>query len=481
MEAERAWTVGDFRGAAYAFDAAQCEVATRTRPWHRALILERAARFQLAHGMVAAGTMLLAAARRQYLDWGAAAKVSQLDWANPALRLESAGPQPVLPPAVEFAAHRSAFTTGTIDLLSVFAASQALSSETSIECLRSRVVGILSAMTGATDVHLLLRGDRPHDWLVSSDDEDSVSLEEASKRGILPSSVIWYAERTRTPVMVADATHDDRFNRDPYFTDVNRCSLLAIPIINRNELQAMLLLENRMMRDAFTADRLEGIMLIAGQLAVSLDNARVYGSLERRVAERTEELAIANRRLEQLSVTDPLTGLANRRHLGEILDLEWHRAQRQTTPLALAMIDIDHFKSYNDHFGHAAGDQCLQRVAACLAASTRDTDLTARYGGEEFAVVMPGADTGVASRIAHRLRSAVAELTEPHPLTTKRIVTVSIGVVSIVPTSTEETEALVELADSALYRAKSGGRNQVEVTHPPLTPRHTDASPRSGE
>ncbi|EFC79751.1 diguanylate cyclase [Parafrankia sp. EUN1f] len=430
--------------------------------------------------MVAAGSTLLAAARRQYLDWGAAAKVSQLDWANPALSLESAGPQPVLPPATELAARRSAFTTGTIDLLSVFAASQALSSETSIEGLRSRVVGILSAMTGATDVHLLLRGEKPHDWLVSTDDGDSVSLEEASARRILPPSVIWYAERTRTPVIVADATHDDRFNRDPYFADVNRCSLLAIPIMNRNEIRAMLLLENRMIREAFTADRLEGIILIAGQLAVSLDNARVYGSLERKVAERTEELAAANRRLEQLSVTDPLTGLANRRHLDEVLDIEWHRAQRHTTPLALAMIDIDRFKSYNDHFGHAAGDRCLQRVAACLAAGTRDTDLTARYGGEEFAVVMPGADTGDASRIAHRLRSAVAELTEPHPVTTNQVVTVSIGVASIAPTPTEEAKALVELADSALYRAKSGGRNQVEVAHPTLAPRHTDASPWSG-
>ncbi|MCK9903579.1 diguanylate cyclase [Frankia sp. Cpl3] len=471
VEAEQAWTVGDFRGAAYAFDAAQCEVATRTRPWHRALILERAARFQLAHGMVAAGNPLLAAARRQYLDWGAAAKVSQLDWANPALRLEPAGPQPVLSPAVELAARRSAFTTGTTDLHSVVAASQALSSDTSIEGLRSRVVGILSAMTGATDVHLLLRGENPQDWLMSAADGDSVSLEEASRRRILPPSIIWYAERTRGPVIVADATHDDRFNRDPYFTDVNRCSLLAIPIMNRNELRAMLLLENRMVRGAFTTDRLEGIMLIAGQLAVSLDNARVYGSLEHKVAERTEELAAANRRLEQLSITDPLTGLANRRHLDEILDIEWHRAQRQTTPIALAMIDIDHFKSYNDHFGHAAGDRCLQRVAACLAASTRDTDLTARYGGEEFAAVMPGADTGAASRIAHRLRSAVAELTESHPLTTNQIVTVSIGIVSIVPTPKEEVKALVELADSALYRAKSGGRNRVEVTHPPPTPR----------
>ncbi|MCK9904991.1 diguanylate cyclase [Frankia sp. Cpl3] len=472
VEAEQAWAAGDFRGAAYAFDAAQIEVASRTRPWHRALILERAARFHLAHGMAAAGSVLLTAARRQYLDWGAAAKVSQLDWANPALRPESAVPQPVAPPTAELAARRSVVTTGSIDLLGVVAASQALSSDTSVGGLRNRVVGILSAMTGATDVHLLLRGAKgPRDWLVPAGDGDSVSLEEAGRRRLLPLSVIWYAERVEGPVIVTDPTRDDRFTRDPYFTDVDRCSLLAIPIMIRNELRAMLLLENRVIRGAFTADRLEGILLIAGQLAVSLDNACVYGSLERKVAERTEELAAANRRLEQLSVTDPLTGLANRRHLDEILDIEWHRAQRKTAPVALAMIDIDHFKSYNDYLGHTAGDRCLRRVATCLATGTRDTDLAARYGGEEFAVVMPGADTDVASRIAERLLSAVADLAEPHPLAAGGTVTVSIGITSIIPAPEDDVKTLVELADAALYRAKNGGRNRVEAAYPGPTPR----------
>jgi diguanylate cyclase (GGDEF)-like protein len=134
-------------------------------------------------------------------------------------------------------------------------------------------------------------------------------------------------------------------------------------------------------------------MLIAGQLAVSLDNAQVYTSLEHKVAERTQQLAAANQRLEQLSVTDPLTGLANRRRLDEVLRAEWLRATRQAAPLALAMIDIDHFKLYNDHHGHTIGDRCLQRVATCLATGTRATDLPARYGGEEFAIVMPDTET----------------------------------------------------------------------------------------
>jgi diguanylate cyclase (GGDEF)-like protein len=416
--------------------------------------------------MAAAGNTLLAAARRQYADWGATAKVSQLDWAQPTLPAEPADGTPAAQPA---AARRATLTTGTIDLLGVVAASQALSSETSIEGLRTKVVGILSTMTGATGVHLLLRDHEQQDWSLPASDTATIPLTEAGRRRLLPPSVIRYAERTHEPLVIADATHDDRFHRDPFFLSLDRCSLLAIPITIRGEQRAMLLLENRMIRGAFTTERLEGIMLIAGQLAVSLDNAQVYTSLENKVAERTQQLAAANQRLEQLSVTDPLTGLANRRRLDEALDAEWHRARRQTAPIALAMVDIDHFKLYNDHYGHTAGDHCLQQVAACLAAGIRATDLAARYGGEEFLIVMPDTDLNTATRIARRLCTTVAQLAEPHPLTTHRIVTISIGVTAATPTPHDDPTTLVELADMALYRAKEGGRNRVETALPPTT------------
>ncbi|MBL7502747.1 diguanylate cyclase [Frankia sp. CNm7] len=467
VEAERAWAVGDFHEAVYTFDVAQREASTRARPWHRALIAERAARFFLAHGMQHTGRTLLAEARHHYADWGATAKVSQLDWAYPILRAEPARAQPATQPPVEAAVSQPTVTTGTIDLLGIVAASQALSSKTSTNGLRAEVVGILSAMTGATSVHLLLRNHEGEDgWTVPVGDSSNISLDEAGRRRLLPPSAIRYAERTHEPLVIADATRDDRFHRDPYLTDLDRCSLLAIPIMIRGELRAMLLLENRMIRSAFTTERLEGIMLIAGQLAVSLENAMVYTSLEREVAERTRQLAAANQRLEHLSITDPLTGLANRRRLDEILDAEWHRARHQATPLALAMIDIDHFKSYNDRHGHTAGDLCLQRVATCLTDNTRDTDLTARYGGEEFVTVMPGADLDTARRTAERLRTAIEELAQPHPIPPDQIVTISIGVTSTTPAPDDDVKTLVDLADAALYQAKNSGRNRVEVASP---------------
>jgi diguanylate cyclase (GGDEF)-like protein len=202
-------------------------------------------------------------------------------------------------------------------------------------------------------------------------------------------------------------------------------------------------------------------MLIAGEPAVSLDNALLYASLERKVAAHTEALAQADQRLERLSFTDALTGLANRRRLEEVLDDEWHRAQHSRTSPAVAMVDVDRFKRCNDHFGHLAGDECLRRVAKVLRSTIRDVDLAARFGGEEFAIVMPEADIEAASQLAERMLAAVGELGEPHAAVAGWTVTVSIGVAAMVPPEDGVAYALVNLADAALLRAKRAGRNRV--------------------
>jgi signal transduction histidine kinase len=292
LEAERAWAIGDFRAAVLAFDAARREAARRQRPWHRALIAERAARFFLAHGVEHAGYDLLAQARREYLAWGATAKVDQIDWAYPTLRAQAdataahGGDQPA-----ELPHHRSTVTTGTIDLLGILSGSQALSSETSIERLHARVVELLSAMTGATGVHLLLWSEDRQDWLLPAPGSDGgiIPVSGSGREGAVPMSVLRYAQRTREPLVVGDATRDDRFARDPYFDDVACCSLLAVPILSRGTLRALLLLENRLIRGAFTTGRLDAVKLIAGQLAVSVDNAQLYADF-RRIADEQAAL-----------------------------------------------------------------------------------------------------------------------------------------------------------------------------------------------
>jgi diguanylate cyclase (GGDEF)-like protein len=191
----------------------------------------------------------------------------------------------------------------------------------------------------------------------------------------------------------------------------------------------------------------------------------VYASLEHKVAERTEELAAANERLELLTVTDPLTGLANRRRLTETLQTEWHRARRSRDTVGAFMVDIDHFKLLNDRYGHLVGDACLKRVAAALVETVRITDLVARYGGEEFAVILPGAETENAYMVAERARKAVEMLATENADAPSGIVTVSIGVAAVVPADGASAEELLAAADSALYESKRGGRNQVRFHH----------------
>jgi signal transduction histidine kinase/energy-coupling factor transporter ATP-binding protein EcfA2 len=289
VEAERAWAMGDFRAALLAFDAARHEVARRRRPWHHALITERAGRFLLAHGVAHAGHDLLDAARRAYLDWGATAKVDQMGWAYPTLHTADVS-------AGGWASAPATVTTGTIDLLGILSASQALSSETSIERLHTRVVEVLGAMTGATGVHLLQWSEERQDWLLPA--PGSVGRVAGHEHAV-PMSVLRYAQRVREPLIVVDATRDDRFARDPYFSDLDCCALLALPIVGRGSLRALLVLENRFIRGAFTADRLDGITLIAGQLSVSLDNAQLYAEL---IASRARIVAAADqarRRIER--------------------------------------------------------------------------------------------------------------------------------------------------------------------------------------
>ncbi|HTI82292.1 MAG TPA: diguanylate cyclase [Acetobacteraceae bacterium] len=169
-------------------------------------------------------------------------------------------------------------------------------------------------------------------------------------------------------------------------------------------------------------------------------------------------------RLEALSISDALTGLANRRRFDEVLRTEWLRALRSHRSVAMVMIDIDVFKSYNDHYGHIGGDRCLSAVAGALQTAIRqDLDLAARYGGEEFALVLPDCDAAGAAEVASRAHQAVLELREPHPGSQSGYVTISAGAAAMVPVSEAGAAQLIEAADQALYAAKQQGRNQTIV------------------
>jgi diguanylate cyclase (GGDEF)-like protein len=182
--------------------------------------------------------------------------------------------------------------------------------------------------------------------------------------------------------------------------------------------------------------------------------------IERLVNYRTEELSRANKELQKLSRVDRLTGVGNRRVFEEDLEKEWSTAARESRPLSLLMIDLDGFKSFNDTYGHQCGDDCLLRVAQELKRATRrPSDLVSRYGGEEFAIVLPGADGESAHVIGEKLRARIEALGIPHR---DGVVTISVGVGSVIPDHRVCADALVSAADAMLYRAKKHGGNVVQ-------------------
>jgi diguanylate cyclase (GGDEF)-like protein len=186
--------------------------------------------------------------------------------------------------------------------------------------------------------------------------------------------------------------------------------------------------------------------------------------MAQQLAERDGELRSANEHLERLALIDPLSGVANRRNFDETLASIWKEAIRYRRPVGLLMIDVDHFKLFNDRYGHVQGDACLRRVGKLLMNfACRPGDLSARYGGEEFAVLLPGASLGGARVVAERLRHAVEELCIAHADSPLGQVTVSIGAASLVPSLGDSAKGLIEAADEGLYAAKRGGRNAVVV------------------
>jgi len=183
---------------------------------------------------------------------------------------------------------------------------------------------------------------------------------------------------------------------------------------------------------------------------------------ELRVAQ--QHLLDSNRQLERLAMHDALTGLANRRCFDETLHQEFARARRNGTALALLMIDVDHFKAYNDHYGHLAGDACLQQVAQRLSSCVRrPPDLLARYGGEELAVVLPETDAAGAVAVAQAMLVSLGQEPIAHRASPFQQVTVSIGIASVSGSPRDSEQALLACADQALYTAKAAGRNRLQV------------------
>jgi diguanylate cyclase (GGDEF)-like protein len=192
---------------------------------------------------------------------------------------------------------------------------------------------------------------------------------------------------------------------------------------------------------------------------------------ERELVQALKQLETANQLLQHVSATDGLTGVANRRQFDGVLEVEWARASRNRSWLALILVDVDYFKLYNDTYGHQAGDACLKTVASILVGNIhRPEDMTARYGGEEFAIILPGTELTGAATVADRIRARVESIEIAHAGSeVSRYITLSGGVASAIPRKDEAPTTLIAAADKALYQAKHEGRNRVREYTGPMT------------
>ncbi len=243
--------------------------------------------------------------------------------------------------------------------------------------------------------------------------------------------------RSASPVILSVANAQGVWQGGDEMPEVK--SVLGVPLIVRDQAIGALSIESTRRR-AYTEADARAMQAFAQHAAIALDHARLYGTVQ------------------EASLKDALTGIANRRKFEEVLAAEWHRAMRERTPVAALMIDVDAFKAYNDHYGHQGGDEVLRRVADELRAGANG-HLVARYGGEEF-VVMACAPLEEAKELAESMRASIESLGLPHEGSPSGIVTISVGVASAVP-ETETAAPLVAKADALLYQAKRAGRNRV--------------------
>lgn len=434
---------------------------------------ERAACHLLAQNQQKSAEGYLRAAYHIYDRWGAKRKVKWLLKEYPILH-ELIGTSYLSNKATEIS---------DLDIASVMKASREISGEIVLDRLLQRTMSILLENSGAQWGCLVVR--REESFIV-----EAVKLSEVGLPVIdvlehmhlptsdgdklpLPVTLLNKVFFSGEALVLHEATHEGLFIRDPYIIAQQPRSVLCVPI-KRERFEGVLYLENNLAGGVFTEERVEIIRLLAAQASVAIENARLYEqvqeyshTLEAKVAKRTARLEELNIELQGLADRDGLTDVANRRRGDAYLQEVWLRSRREEQPMTVIMLDVDHFKAYNDHYGHQAGDACLIRLAEMVQSKlNRVDDLIARYGGEEFMLILPNSDSHGAVQLAEKVRASVESLAIEHKYSSvSNVVTVSIGSATVIPTKAKafSTEQLVHKADMALYKAKQLGRNRIEV------------------
>ena len=479
MEAEWHAVTGQASLAMEYFDAAIDAAGENGFRRDEAMACERAAACLLDQGRHRAAEGYLRAAHRLYSRWGAHRKVALLESRHPVLH-EITGDGVT-----------SQIDGFHLDLASIMKASRAIAGEMRTKSLLRTSMDILLENAGGQWACLVRHheGD-PEVEAVGGDvpqpcadlPRHARAIDPAGRIVPIPMTLLSHVLASGETVVLDNAAEAGTYSDDPCIGARRPLSILCVPL-QREGFVGALYMENNLTAGAFTQDRAEVVRLLAAQAAVALENARLYEqiqeyshTLEARVAERTERLEQLNTELQNLAERDELTGLANRRRGSSYLKENWETLRREQRPLSVIMFDVDHFKTYNDNYGHPMGDRCLKAIAQSVNETLkRPADLAVRYGGEEFLVILPGTDAPGAAIVAERLRQAIAAKGLPHAhSSTERVVTISVGAATRIPSEDDAEDLLIHHADAALYRAKRAGRNRVEA-HEAV--RRNDGSP----
>jgi diguanylate cyclase (GGDEF)-like protein len=463
IAAEQARVAGDDRNAmdlyAQAIDAAKAADFVACE----ALANELYARFWVAQNQRQLATNFVRDAYFHFQRWGAATKCAVLEeqWPQIAFRAAELRHSAVS----RSTTHRNVSEkTGLLDLHSLLKANQVLAKEIQLDALLQKMIEVLLESAGAESAAIVLEED---DQLIieavgALQEGRRVACERIGRQlvdyhdehgPLLPAAIIEQARLTRSTLVLNNPAADERFSNNHYLRRRQPKSVMCLPVVSQGRLVAVLYLENNQLEHAFTARHQVTLELLGAQAAISLVNARLYESMEEKIALRTEEL-------RQMTLKDGLTGIANRRSLDERFGVEWRRALRSGQPLSLLLLDIDHFKQYNDHYGHLEGDQCIRAVAQMLQHVVgRPSDTVARYGGEEFAILLPETDAPAASRVAESCMRALAKMSieHAHSLAGAHL-SLSIGVCTLRVEAGMDPNILIAQADQALYQAKREGR-----------------------
>jgi diguanylate cyclase (GGDEF)-like protein len=467
IEAETAAVKGQDRKAHRLFEIAVDGFDLVPSPLFRSFALIRAWNFTTARGLARTSRLYMAEALATFEKLGAALLATHYS------SLVEKNLKTVLVPTGE----KRLQTEEALDLSTIMKSAQALSGEIVLDKLLKSIMTISLESAGAQrgflvlirDGHLMIQVEGS----VEKSDITTLRSEPVEKTALLSPSVVNYAARTKTPVVLGNACMEGEYVSDPYISGNKIKSLLAAPMVSSGKLKGIIYLENNLAPSVFSPERIKVLELLASQAAISLENARLFDDvkaaesklrhfnqeLEKRVIERTAELTSAYEQIKTMAMTDPLTGLSNRRMMMDRIKQEVLRFKRSHKPFALVLADIDHFKTINDTYGHDCGDHILVSLAGIMTRSLREQDIVARWGGEEFLFLLPGTDGDGALTALEKLRVTVSE---SRPEFGGRIVPVTMTFgISIFDGRGNDTEHHLKQADQALYNGKKSGRNRV--------------------